>query len=788
MARRWGTFRWGTRRWGEVSPETRNALLDGPAWEQPVVSDAPYSGVDTFGLFDAGDGTTGSSGFGGGQDLGLTGPGFDGRAPWIDDDGNAHLPDQANGTPELIELSADRTVMYSIEIRDSAKVKIMDVSDWFAGKISMKVDEAGALEFSVVENAAVDYLHPPYWIWVRERHGYLFGQFEIDSVTSIGEGDGAIVEVVGLGGEAQLGKEPIISYSSEGKKPIIQIVQELLALQVREPKIGLAFIWKAIWLYEVQFSCADTTLLDALKQLQNLVPWNHKGFIYVDAWHRLRWVRRIGTVGMPLERGDAVTGVRYRKNYRDMATRLWMYGAGQDPRYRCKLTDPGADQPEEYIEQNVATYGVLPMEKVDNRITDPETLLKAAQRILAEVSEPIVEIEVEALDLAKADMETPPCIEDLYMGSRYWLRDPSLDIDFGVEVVGVTYNMDQPLLADLHLTNRRRGLEEVVEEILNQMAKPLIVDEGDRYPNIVRTYPLDTEVPPKDMDWRNNEGEAQWFDEPNEEWRDATQVDLSEDDPQLVQIQTADPGSSGLAADAGHKHNLLLPWATEPADPIADQSSAGSAERAARENHKHRLYYTGASASEIGTPAGSAAEQHFYLGRVTGFEDVDYMRLFQWNYDTTAWEPVCEARMTSGATLNDLKPLHGYPTWKDGDLAYTTDDDLLYVRSNAQWKKLPYVYVAASKATLPSTAEVDSLGRVYDPNHLDPDDGRLYKRNAANDAWEWVGARITTGVDLDNLLPLDGDFQAGDLAYTTDDDRGYVYTSDETWLCYTHIV
>ena len=157
-----------------------------------------------------------------------------------------------------------------------------------------------------------------------------------------------------------------------------------------------------------------------------------------------------------------------------MATRVYLFGALKTTDTFTSLTDAG--QANDYIEANTATYGVRSARRTDNRIKYPETLLAAAQRILAETSVPYYEVEVDTVDLVKADGDYGAV--DLWPGSEYRIDYDTASPLSGVYLTAqsVTYDLSNPLATGIKLANRARRLSDIFDRILGQL-NPTVDEE-----------------------------------------------------------------------------------------------------------------------------------------------------------------------------------------------------------------------------------------------------------------------------------------------------------------------
>ena len=404
------------------------------------------------------------------------------------------------GVPTEHAIAASRTAIYTIEAIDADGVLLDEISDWFRGRLSFQLDEASTLEFSVPgASGNVAYLIPENRVQVRDRFGFLLECFEIQSGTKRREGDAIYFDAQLKSAIVQLGKEPVLEFTTGVSATFVPetmtvsvIAAALLALQVQSPAITLGRIDDAIGNYEIAFTVTGggtTSILSAIKDIQAILPVELAGHFFVDGKRRLRWHLAAGShSGETIEVGAGLQGIQYSIRYDDMITRLYLYGEGDDPLTRVRLTDDGADQANEYIESDtVGTWGVKPLVKVDKRIKWPQTLLEVAQRIIEEFKNPAIEIQINALDVAKADGTRFTGKHDLYIGSVYTATDSPQDISEAVTVQSLTLDMQNVLPVSMELSNRQRDLASLIESIIRSLNAPLDVD-GSRYPSMGRNY------------------------------------------------------------------------------------------------------------------------------------------------------------------------------------------------------------------------------------------------------------------------------------------------------------
>jgi len=154
-----------------------------------------------------------------------------------------------------------------------------------------------------------------------------------------------------------------------------------------------------------------------------------------------------------------------------------------------------------------------PAIKVDRRIRHPETLLRVAQRILEEFATPQVKIDVDLLDLAKADGIAG--WRDIEIGGKYRVVDTTLGVDTTVEIVGIEVDFARPVAIRVELANQTKTLGDLIGDLVDSLQQPLDVD-GDRYPTMGRNYserePRAGGVRAGDVRWNDTDDRAEMHD------------------------------------------------------------------------------------------------------------------------------------------------------------------------------------------------------------------------------------------------------------------------------------
>ncbi len=435
--------------------------------------------------------------------------GATGQEPTVSNPGWRFYPDgtdnQADGSVDAgggvidrnpFTVSASRTAVYSLEIRDADDALVLSISDWLAdgGELNMTLDQASKLRFVVPgDSAAVASLAPPNRVWIRDRWGLLIEIFRIASTNKRRDGDSTYFDCDCIGLLDQLAREPVLTYNTgftgivADEKSVREILEDLFSDQDQTPPVSIGDIDAAIAEYEMAFQIHQTSILDALLTLQKRLPKGIAGHFYIGPNGAFHWPVSFGVTEKTIEVGKALQGMTYHVDYSDQVTRLYMYGAGASPRTRLNLIDAG--EANVYKESKTGTYGVIPSIRVDNRIKYADSLLLATNRILEEAADPVVTVSVDVLNLAATDTAGFEDISEFYPGSSYFVIDSDNNINVEVQVRAVTHNLAHILDIRIELNNRNRSLDDIMQSIVDQIqGKFNIEDDGSRNPYVGRTF------------------------------------------------------------------------------------------------------------------------------------------------------------------------------------------------------------------------------------------------------------------------------------------------------------
>jgi hypothetical protein len=383
------------------------------------------------------------------------------------------------------------------------------------------INEAGTLTFKVRHNnPAVSRLTLANWVWLRDENRMLIGKFRISNRTPCRDVDGAYVEVVCHDALAQLGRETLSDYDTgasaaypSGMK-VSEVVFDLLNNhQYQTPLISVAEIDPVIGEEIISNYTPQGTILGCLKEIQSTLSLDKVGYFYVDCDHRFHWRRWIGWQrAQVFAPGYNAQVIQRSENIDGFFTRLFIYGEGEDPVTRLKLsdcTDPSTNLPYQHEYMDAANtvmseYGVWTKLVVDKNIVDPETLWWRAKRLLSEQTHPPYEWTVTPVDLSHVDNEDDRIdAAAIYPGSTVRIYDKELGFDDYVYIVGVKRNLDKPLVPQVQLSTRPTTLVWHIQRVIQKLDPPLRVGTGcranQRYPRIGRTFP---------DDWTSSSGAA----------------------------------------------------------------------------------------------------------------------------------------------------------------------------------------------------------------------------------------------------------------------------------------
>jgi phage minor structural protein len=297
------------------------------------------------------------------------------------------------------------------------------------------------------------------WNTIKSRFE---GLYTLEDATDQWTASGKVIACNYAGVMVALVDEENISYDTTATpKTPTAIVTALLALQERTPAITVGTI------QPTTAFCIAVENVNLLKAFQQCVSYLG-GYIEVDEDRHLNWYTD--------PTGDPTREIRYQKNmkgvtrkrdFTSITNKLYAYGYGEAD-VQLNLIDAGETY--EYIENAASqtAYGVHPRRITDKRITHPTTLLKWAQKVLAEYKDPVYSYTVDAVNLAEhSDFDFD--YESFEIGQivrivNSDLIDPitGLGLSVDVKIVKVTTNLSKPEEISLELANATKSLADLI--------------------------------------------------------------------------------------------------------------------------------------------------------------------------------------------------------------------------------------------------------------------------------------------------------------------------------------
>lgn len=379
---------------------------------------------------------------------------------------------------------------------------------FFDGKWESNANEASRLEFSVLKTAATAHLiaelnDPIHRVKLYDARNLPLGTFRLYRPSFRRDGDAVVYRYSGIDSLAQLGKEVIPELRITGMR-LIDAVKLALSYQANELPISLHEMSALIQYELVDLNLTNTTVLQALREMQAQLPFATAGYFYVGASGRdLHWVQEVGAHGKRIAIGERLRTIESNIDHDAVVSRLYVYGEGADTRNRLTLRDAG--YPHEYLESLSAktNYGTLSQATVETRLNTADALDRFARRAIDELSTPRHEYRVEAIDLARLGDPTAGGRSwtpdgtggwaELYVGGAYLLSDADAGVsDVLVRIVSKSVSLDGSLSATIDLDNRSLTLSDIIAKLIGGQNPPVQVgyDEAtgttaERYPDIV---------------------------------------------------------------------------------------------------------------------------------------------------------------------------------------------------------------------------------------------------------------------------------------------------------------
>ncbi len=262
---------------------------------------------------------------------------------------------------------------------------------------------------------------------------------------------------------SELNLEKVIDYDIEDET-ISNIVDDLLAMQVRTPAITVGTIDAAIGNLTRSIQASGESILSVLMKLRDTAG----GYIEVDNDRELNWTVSIGEdKGQQIRYAKNLLGIEREIDYSQLFNRIYAYGEGEG---EAKIVLSDAEgQDEDYVEDtdSQTTWGGIYIGIFkDNSITHPDTLLAWANQLKAEYSTPPITYRVNSIDLGQNIS-----FDALQLGSTITVIDEDLGIDVEVTVVDIEHpNLDtNPYDMNLELATVVRDITDTLTEVYDNL-------------------------------------------------------------------------------------------------------------------------------------------------------------------------------------------------------------------------------------------------------------------------------------------------------------------------------
>ena len=354
---------------------------------------------------------------------------------------------------------------YQIWAFTQAGVKTAYLENAFSIQRKEKINQTPTLSFSLpVTDLKSIYLTSAYEIKIYNSIKKRWeGLYTLDC-TEKWSSSASVIEANYSGVISQLVKEDNITYDTTvTPKTPTQIITAILAMQARTPAIAVGTIQPTT---AFAFSVENAGMLESIFKCVEYLG----GYIEVDSNRALNWYNDPS--------GSPVREIRYQKNmagisqksdFTQIINRLYAYGAeNPDVSRLLNLTDAG--ELHEYVEDSTlqTVYGISRKRRTDGRITHPSTLLRWANKILAQYKDPIYYYDVDVVNLAEhADFDFD--FEELTIGQMIRVVNSDLNnLSVNVSVVGVDTNLSEPEKIKIELSTNTPDISDSFETVKSQ--------------------------------------------------------------------------------------------------------------------------------------------------------------------------------------------------------------------------------------------------------------------------------------------------------------------------------
>ena len=225
--------------------------------------------------------------------------------------------------------------------------------------------------------------------------------------------------------------------------------------------ISIDLIDPALESVVVAITIENCTLYDAIERLWTLSGMS--GMYQVTNSGRFAWLPSLGGSGA-INLGVNLLSVSRSVDDSNLCTRLYAYGAGASRESRVKLSDlSGVDV--DYVENGVASFGVIPQSFTSTNIKDAATLKTVADSYITIMSSPYLSYTATAADLEALNLGKSPTI-----GSAITITDSDLNIATEEKCLSIERDLSDPTAVAYTFAKYTRDLSDIIEEQQQQIA------------------------------------------------------------------------------------------------------------------------------------------------------------------------------------------------------------------------------------------------------------------------------------------------------------------------------
>jgi len=351
---------------------------------------------------------------------------------------------------DVFNQSGDRVAILQDEILVSANVSL---SKYAAPTLSISLP---------ADSDKKEFISPLYnvKIWNTKSGAYEYSLFKLYQPDIIDDSGKLLITAVYHGYLTNLSKEFVVAYDTgAGGDTFTNVITAVLAFQVSTTPITVGTITPAD---TVAIAIESSDIHSILNKIQEA----YGGWFEVNPDLTLDWNADSAVDPLrELRRSKNLKAISYVPQYSEIVNRVYAYGAGETEA-RVDLTDAGEAQ--EYIEDaaSQAIYGIQTRMYVDKTITHPATLLKYAQKILAEKKDPPYQYSVDILNLAEID-KYDYTFENLALDIRVRVIDDLLDVDIDTSIISLDLDLKNPVDIQIELSTVKNDLSDLFGQILS---------------------------------------------------------------------------------------------------------------------------------------------------------------------------------------------------------------------------------------------------------------------------------------------------------------------------------